>query len=359
MYLHQPNGSSYYRTRNVAPEYTAPRASESIRTVMAVMLVLVLVFTGLAAGFYAFYALTDIIPDGIIPEAICTREFSVGVALKFALIGAIAGSLIGFLFAVGKVLAARAVTTDTDPATGRIYQTGGPSKRQQRFSRGILFALWLVPLLIIGAGAGAGIYCLFAFGILPHDTITELVTSELVTWIGVGAIAGFALTCVFWVFNALTLEDKESEYYTRFIDVRNALPQGNIIFDKAGYPMEIITPGRNILMESRVWLYDSYSYTFFGDLNPTKLGQLILTNEALEFYDNDFIGKAHRSFIINLHDIAYARCGYLCKQKLIVYTKSGKYKFHVPIGTAVVWYNAILYAMQYGSRSLGPTAPRR
>ena len=314
MYLHQPNGSSYYRTRNVAPEYTAPRASESIRTVLTVMMVLVLIFAALAGGFYAFYTMTEIIPDGIIPETLCAREFAVGALLKFALIGAIAGSLIGFLFAVGKVLSARSETTATDPATGRIYQTGGPSRRQQRFSRGILFTIWFLPLVLLGAGAGAGVYCLFAYGILPHNTITEFLPAKLTVWMAVGALAGFALTCVVWVFNALSLEDKETEYYNRFIDVRNALPQGNILFDKAGYPMEIITPGRNIVMESRVWINDTYSYSFFGDLVPLKLGQLMLTNEALEFYDNDFIGKAHRSFILNLHDIAYVKCGYLCKQ---------------------------------------------
>ncbi len=350
MYLLQPNGSPYYRTRNVAPQYNEPRTSDVVSTAMKVLFWLTLIFAVLLAGFYAFYTMTDIIPDGVIPEEICVREFDVMELCKFAGIGAAVGAVIGLLFTVGQVLTMR--NPGSDPNVG-------PSKRQLRFSIGILFCIWFLSLAFAGLAVGVGIYCLLAYGIMPSEEITEFVMSDALLWGGIGAGIGAILGTVIWVFHSLRLENTENEYYNRFKEVRTALPGGNIIYDRAGYPMEIITPGRTVLSESRVWINDTYSSSFFGDLLPIKLGQIFLTNEALEFYDNDFIGRPFRSFIINLHDIAYVKSRCICKHKVAVYCKSGKYVFHVPLGTSVIWCNAIRYAMQYGSRSLGPTAPLR
>ena len=367
MYLHQPNGSSYYRTRNVAPSYTAPLAQGLAATVVWTFIGWTLSLAAAFVGLYAIYCFTGIIPDGIIPENILPdilanilsdRAFEAHV-IKVAIFGAVLGVVIAFIITAGIVITARAENTATDAATGRTIQTGGPSRKQLRFNRFILFLLWAIPLILVGAGAATGVYWLMANGIIPSQTVTEFVVEDMTDWILYGALAGLVLACVIWVFHALSLENQEIAYYNRFIDVRNALPQGNIIFDQAGYPMEIITPGRTIMMESRVWINDTYSSRFFGDLIPTKLGQLMLTNEALEFYDNNFIRRADRSFILNLHDIAYIRANLFTKDLLTVICKSGRYVFHVPIGTAVIWSNAIRHAMQYGSRSLGPTAPRR
>lgn len=109
--------------------------------------------------------------------------------------------------------------------------------------------------------------------------------------------------------------------------------------------------GRIVICESRVRVFDHFSIPFIGELGPEKYGRLYLTQDALEFYDY-YYQKTHKNFLINLHDICYVRARGLLFRRVCVYTMSGKYVFRVTTGQGIAMCCDIRNAMQRGGRSI-------
>ena len=114
---------------------------------------------------------------------------------------------------------------------------------------------------------------------------------------------------------------------------------------------EVLNSVRPIICESRVYINDEYSRNFLNeraDIAIYKQGRLFLTDTTIEFYDLD-AGTAYKNFVINLSDINFVGRS---PMRLILQTRSGEYKFHVPIGNSNQWRRQVLHALKRGVRTI-------
>ena len=245
-----------------------------------------------------------------------------------------------------------------EPINSAYYQMRNVSygnSKKIRFEGGYVYAIAVFTSLVLFAVLGAAL----SF-VLPAISLgqTTIVPSEnLVLFIGAGAVLGLIIGLIIAAVKCNNLSSLEELSENAFSEVRNVLPVGNILYDQHGYPLSVITPGRAVLCESRVELHDRYAVAFFGEYLGNKKGRLFLTTEALEFYDDDPVKNAHRNFLINIQDIAYVKSGCILRNRVKVYSRSGKYRFRVPLGSSREWVMVIRQALQYGSRSFGPVHP--
>lgn len=155
-----------------------------------------------------------------------------------------------------------------------------------------------------------------------------------------GAIVGAILGIVFGIIHLIIAVCSERGSQKHFQPIREALD----------------SQGRIVICESRARVFDHFSIPFIGELNPEKWGRVYLTQEAIEFYDT-WYERAHKNFLINLHDICYVRARGLLFRRVVVYTMSGKYVFRVTTGQGIAMCCDIRNAMQRGGRSiLRPTS---
>ena len=155
-----------------------------------------------------------------------------------------------------------------------------------------------------------------------------------------GAIVGAILGIVFGIIHLIIAACAERSSQKHFKPIREALD----------------SQGRIVVCETRARVFDHFSIPFIGELNPEKIGRMYLTHEAIEFYDS-WYERAHKNFLINLHDICYVRARGLLFRRVVIYTMSGKYVFRVTTGQGIAMCCDIRNAMQRGGRSiLRPTS---
>ena len=194
-------------------------------------------------------------------------------------------------------------------------------------------ALWIIILVntlvftLIGLAGG------FVFNLISSD-FNIAFDEKMLTHILIGVAGGAVLGLIIGIFAALS---------SKATDKTNA---------KTLQPYkEVLNSVRPIICESRAYINDDYARSFLNeraDASFYKQGRLFLTDTTVEFYDLD-AGVAYKNFVINLSDINFVGRS---PMRLILHTRSGEYKFHVPIGNSNQWRRQLLHALKRGVRTV-------
>ena len=158
---------------------------------------------------------------------------------------------------------------------------------------------WVLLLSFTVLGAAAG-YLIYAF------TKAFDFTKTAIMYTLIGALAGLVFGIIISIIACCCASSADKKAKEEFTPVRTSL-----------------SSVRKIVCESRSATLDNYATVFLGDY-AYKRGRLFLTYDALEFYDEQF-ELDYKNFLINVHDICVVKPGSMYKNRVILYTRSGKH----------------------------------
>lgn len=210
------------------------------------------------------------------------------------------------------------------------YRTRNVRLTESKVYNSVLWIIILVNTLVftlIGLVGG------FVYNLIATDFSFDF-NDEAVVRILIGLAAGVVLGLIIGIIAALS---------SRATDRSNA--------NTLQPYKEVLNNVRPIICESRVYINDEYARSFLNeraDHSFYKQGRLFLTDTTIEFYDLE-AGTAYKNFVINLSDINFVGRS---PMRLILETRSGEYKFHVPIGNSNQWRRQVLHALKRGVRTL-------
>lgn len=213
----------------------------------------------------------------------------------------------------------------------------GTTSTKYRARAGYIFAITLPICIILGLVAALAVSALTATESTQNTVLFGVQFKDFMMFLLIGLGGGFLLGLIVGLISKanswaedVTRHATGEEY---FAPVRSRLGQV-----------------RSIICEFRAFVVDNYAQTFLGEREDAtwKIGRFFLTDSTLEFYDGNY-RSGYRNFLINLHDICYVSRR---SRRVIIYTRSGKYRIHVPIGTSADIRRELLTAMHRGTRSI-------